>query len=431
MLTETQIKSLIHLKTESKNLDYKESLHWVESRDGRLELVRDLLAMGNTQDGGQVILGVNDETFDAVGMPEADWKSFDQTKVNEFAQKFAGPVFSCQVYKHLIDGRRHVCVEVPEFTNEPLICRADANSSTRPEKLILQAGALYIRTRKGTTEKIRTAEDMRELLGRAVRRKGDDLLRNIEQLIKGRPSRSDTESRAKYQEEINGASSALLGRLREAMGEAGYWHLIARPTSYMSRRIREIQELRNLVQSSEVSLRGWTFPKSDRKDASNFAEGRESRTIWDRYIEGYRAYRSGLFVWYGALWEDVRNYRTSQGAHVLDFPGFVLNLTEFLLFFKRFYEQVGPDSVTIQILLNGMAGRRMVSEPSIIMPSGCACSEQSISNEETVTLGELKASHDEIAKRFVKHILALFNCEQWADEEALEEWQRRLYERRL
>ena len=58
----TLIADLINKKIETANLDYKEGFEWTkENRDKRLELIKDILAMANTRDGGTIILGVKDE----------------------------------------------------------------------------------------------------------------------------------------------------------------------------------------------------------------------------------------------------------------------------------------------------------------------------------------------------------------------------------
>src|SRR5207245_2416830 len=85
MLTEDEIRKMIEQKSETKNLDYKESLNWrTSTKDERLGVAKDLLAMANTQDGGRIVFGIRDENCEFIGMPEADWESFDTTTVNEF-----------------------------------------------------------------------------------------------------------------------------------------------------------------------------------------------------------------------------------------------------------------------------------------------------------------------------------------------------------
>lgn len=420
MLTESSVKRLIDQKTETKTVDYKETLNWQTSpKDARLGVVKDLLAMANTQDGGQIIFGISDGDYEFVGMPPSDWQSFDQTKVNEFAQRYGGPSFHCQVYKHVIDGKRAVCIDVPEFARDPVICELDANSSVDSAKLLLARGTLYLRTAKASTESVRSAEDMRELLVRALLKRGDDLLRTIEQLIKGKPQSVTEESLAKYAKEIESAL-VFYSKQQAEFGDLGWWELTAHPATYVPLRVAEIPALAKLIRDSEVSLRGWTFPHTKGGNAQNFSEGTEFFSVGTlgRNAEGYRAYRSGLFVWRGVTWEDALDRRTSKGRRMLGFPSFLWDITEFVLFCKRYYERLDVEAIAIKITLNGTEQRVLIpGSPVISMGTGTdICQEPSVSREEVTKMSELKAAHEDVSQRFVKHFLALFNSEMPSDE---------------
>lgn len=167
-----EIKKLIEIKSENKNLDYKEFLNWLTATtDEKLDLIKDILAMANTQDGGKLVFGVKDNDFNFVGLSNSDFDSLDTTKINDFLHKYADPTFSCIVYKHEIDSKLTIVIDVPEFKDTPIICKADAHSSKKPNQLILKKGQMYIRTDKGTSQSISAAEEMRELLTRAVQKR--------------------------------------------------------------------------------------------------------------------------------------------------------------------------------------------------------------------------------------------------------------------
>ncbi len=186
MLTEEDIRRLLLQKTETKNLDYKRTYNWVTAaNDDKCGIVKDILAMANTQDGGQLVFGVDDATFEFVGMGPADFESFDPTRVNDFVRRFTDPPIACAVYKFTIDLLRTVVVEVPEFSEVPIICKADANSSSEPRRTILKRGGLYVRTDKPSSELVSSAEEMRDIVGRASRKKREELLRTIQEPNRG------------------------------------------------------------------------------------------------------------------------------------------------------------------------------------------------------------------------------------------------------
>lgn len=68
-MTDDEIRQLIRIKSEGPNLDYKAGFLWSRNnRDKKYELIRDLMALANTKDGGRVIFGVRDEALEFVGV---------------------------------------------------------------------------------------------------------------------------------------------------------------------------------------------------------------------------------------------------------------------------------------------------------------------------------------------------------------------------
>lgn len=433
MLTELEIKEIIEQKAESKNVDYKERCNWKSAaKDDKTEIVKDILAMANTQDGGKIVFGVRDSNFEFVGLNEDDYHSFDQTKVNDFLHKYSDPKHSCQVVKQLVDQKRVVVLDVPEFSDVPVICKKDAHSSKDGARLILAQGQLYIRTDKASTQVIPGAQEMRELLGRALTKKGDELLHNIKRLIKGKPARTSDESKAEYEAETVEAEQFFLEKLGSDLENYGYWEVLAYPVEHAENRIA-LSEIKDLIKNSEVHLRGWDFPHTDTHGGtSNFNKGRQSVITWERYREAYRAYTSGLFIWNRVTWEDLMS-EASKGSPSLSFISAIYSVTEFFLFLKRYYEKVSPDDdLAIFIKLTRTAGRSLVSldDGSAPLPPWYKCDEEQIVLAKTVKVVDLMASSIELANQTIREIFSIFN---WDDvqEKVVADWQTKLIERRF
>jgi len=434
LLAIEDIKQLLKRKTEDKNLDYKKSFNWSNgSKDQKLEIVKDILAMANTQDGGKIVFGVRDDDFEFVGLTEDDLKSFDQTTLNEFLHKYTDPKFSCQVYKQKVEEDFVVVIDTPEFQEEPIVCKENAHSSADNSKLILKKGALYVRTEKGSSETIPSSKEMRELLGRAIIKKGDELLHNIERLIKGKPLKISDESKEGYSAEIKKADKFLLESIGNELKKFGYWEVYAYPSYYKLNRVADQKVMKELIRKSEVRLRGWNFPHTDSHgNASNFTRGRQSYTVWERYREGYRAYKSGLFVWKRAFWEDIGEHG-GEGKPILSFISAIWSITEFFLFFKRYYEEIAlGEDLHIKIVLNGTKDRSLVALGSNVFPLSdyCVAKENPIFFEEDLKVVELKASYKEIANRMIKEIFLVFNSEE-ITEKTIDQWQTKLIERNM
>ncbi len=433
MISEAHLRELLAQRSERKNLDYKESLNWnTAASDGKCELVKDILALLNTQDGGHIVFGVRNDTFEFVGLSEDDFASFDPTKLNDFLQRYTDPAASCDVQKLSVDGLRSVVITVPEFRDVPIICKRDANSSSDSSKLILKAGGLYIRTDKATSVLVPSAETMRDLMNRALLRRGDQLLGTIEALFRGKPVTNE-QTIAKYAEEIESAHTYF----DEALPQwGGYWELRAMPEMYSRERIPDISTVWRFVRESEVSLRGWNFPHTDRDTEANFAEGRQSHTVSNRHTEAYRAYGSGLFVWRGGYWEDDPSIKARVeaeygSAKVLGFVNVIYEITEMFVFLKRYYERFAQDAaIHASIEMTGIKDRQLVTW-DVFPPLGTyASQEPRLLIESDYAVPELRASAEELAIKVISRIFEIFNWNA-PDPNMIRGWQQRLLSRTL
>ncbi len=153
------IAALIVAGRESPNLEYKQSASW---DDLRVNLIRTVIGMTNTRDGGAIVVGVaeRDGAFHPDGMSGAHIASFPSEEdlratVNGFAEPFVEPLLDEREH----DGKPFLVITVPEFDQEPVLCM-------RTEGDRLQDGELYVRSARKpeTAPARRQPTDMRALL---------------------------------------------------------------------------------------------------------------------------------------------------------------------------------------------------------------------------------------------------------------------------
>jgi hypothetical protein len=430
----TIITELINKGLETANVDYKEGFEWIkENRDKRLELIRDILAMANTRDGGTIILGVKDDTRDLVGVSQEIWDSFDQSSVADMVHRYAKPKVGLQVIKTEVNGKLVVAVVVTEFEDVPIISVdtiMELHNSSRP---ILRKSGVYIRTSAAATEEISSDQDMRELLSRAMLKRGDELLRGVERLIKGKPLSPTEESIDLYSQEVKQAEDWFKDVLQKGFQTSPRWELIAHPSQYLSERIPNLPDLERLIKESQVSLRGWPFPYVGNKaETSTFNAGFRGYVDSEDIREAFQIYKSGLFIWKGAVWEDLRGLKTDKGQRALSFISAIYCCTEWLLFLSRLYESIN-DVNTIRVLARvvGCKNRQLASLNAAVpfmRSEWYESQEDVIWFQRDYTVEELRVSSKEIAGTVAKHIFHLFN---WTDvqDATIEYWQNKLLTR--
>jgi len=436
LLTEKDVRELLGLKSEGKNLDYKESMNWGEATaEQKAAVVKDVLAMANTQDGGKIIFGVRDGDFEAVGLAEEEFQSFDATRFADFLNRYADPSFECAIQKFAIDGKNFVTIEIPEFSNVPIICKTDAHDTSGRQQ-ILKRGATYIRTNRAASEAVPDAQTMRDLMNRAVVKRGDELLRMVERLIKGKPVALDEQAATEIKSEIADADQFISEHLPGEFRQVGHWAVEFSVLPYVRERVPNLATITSLFAASQITLRGWYFPHLDPRNTSNFARGVQSymSASASGHLEAYRAYQSGVFAWRSTFWEDTVPSMREKGQKLLSFVGVILEITEHFLFAKRYYERLAPDAtVNLTIRLTGTENRKLKSYNMIQegdLYGDYICREPKVEVQTRCTVAELIASYDELARKAIRRVYELFNWNS-SREEMMREWQERLLNRRL
>lgn len=416
------IRQLIESRTESANHDFKAAMNWGNlSRPEKWDLVKDALAMANTRDGGKIIIGVNDD-FTYSEMTEEEQQSFDVTSFNNFFHRYTEPTHSCGVNLIEVDGHRLVVISVPAFNDTPIICNRDADTT-------LRAGAIYIRHDDASSREIRTAHQTRELMGRALVRRGDTLLREINQLLAGRPLIPETVENP-YREELQALSAFLSERISINSGEKGTITIVAYPSNRAERRFDSRELVRESVRDAEVRLRGWSFPHIDQDNSSNYEGGFQSYTDWRRFVEAFRASLSGIFGYREVLKEDIM-FEDDQDGKYLEFVWLILSVTEYFFFMSRYYAYLDIDEqVVIKFYMNNTQGRQLFSYDNNRRLDGIyICQEPVVRYRIQRTVAQLRTDYKEIAREVVREVYSMFNCP--IEDGIIENWQDRLFNQTL
>lgn len=370
---------LANNKTENKNIDYKLTVKW-GNKEKENEIIKDILSMANTQDGGRIIIGVEDKTLEITGMSDEDFNSFDNTKVNQTLKNYSDPEHNISVYKfNDFDGKKIVVINIPEYQEVPIICKKNYFNENKKQN-ILQEGQIYIRTESGESKTVAaSSEVMREFLTRAISKKSDNLLSNIRILLKGETSKPKEDIVSLYSKEIDKtkSNSSYYQVFNKEKENLGYWELISYPSEYKDERL-SLSEISKIAENAVVSKRGVSFPYikkySSKLQTSNTSDGveylhldkMEKFSKYSYYIiesEYYSFSQDGLF-WGQKLYEEdvdielrpyAQKYSESNSAPfytLLHFREIIFSIMEFFLFFKRYYESFMDDSESIHIEIN-------------------------------------------------------------------------------
>lgn len=164
-MTTDELEELLEGAEETDRLEFKQATTW-----DKHALVKDILAMANVQDGGRIVIGIEDGSFKRQGISAAQQSTFVSDHMRDQVAEYADPevVFSV---KTPIDrgGLQYVVIEVAEFTSLPVICKRDG-----PD---VQKGSVYFRSpaQKPQSARVSNSTDMRRLVERSIAKRWAEL----------------------------------------------------------------------------------------------------------------------------------------------------------------------------------------------------------------------------------------------------------------
>lgn len=258
----------------------------------------------------------------------------------------------------------------------------------------------------------------------------DKRCEELTQSLEGRvapPSDHPEYGPERYAPEIKAADDYLYPSVGSMLVHFGAWELEAHPLSYQAERLPDPRDVKRRIRESEVSLRGWNLPHTDKEKASFFLQGFQSITVWRRYIEGYRAYQSGLIKWKRVFFEDIEGHRDEQKRRVISYVNLIWETTEIFLFLKQFFSNLpAHEKVRIKFSLNGTLNRALVSlDPGIDIRDGQVIREPDLVFVDEFANEKLQNSWESLAHERIMRVLLMAGAED-IPKSAVSNWQRKL-----
>lgn len=239
------LDSLIAWGREERNLEYKRSIDW---KNSRAKLTKAILSMANIRGGGSIVVGVerqSDDSYQLRGMTAEHLASFVQDDISAYVNEYADPHIEVAVHKHTRGGKEFCVIRVSEFLGVPIVCKNDGDS--------LRRGAMYTRPRrKCESAEVPNAEELREILDMAVEKRSRAFSEQA-----GRMGYQKATSVGPYSLQLRALpENDLLKKIRAG----GYWRVQVRPTSFLKGRFQDLTDCVRFMSFSAPSARGVEFP---------------------------------------------------------------------------------------------------------------------------------------------------------------------------
>ena len=360
---------------ESRNVDAKGPMEW-DGAQQSASLAKDIMALSNCRDGGVLVIGKKEESpgkFNLLGVSEEQAAGFDTTKVATWVNNHCYPAVQVVCHRVTHEGKIFLVITVKEFEEIPTICtRAYQLEGSR--EFVLRSGTVYVRTANAESAPLSNGDQLRQLIGLATVKRGDQMLAMFRSLLKGEPLVRPQNGKKPYAQEV----ADLLAHFGENLGDTakkGTWTFAFYPDPYVERRWQR-EELRAILKEDNVEVTGRRFPYEARDwyflekgIASNFAGERlfalNTSGLFlcqcDFYLENHNPFRDP--------WRSTPPKTDLPAGTWMDFQLNLYLIIEFFWFASRFCHRLQPgETLTCELEASGLAGRRLVSSnPNIWM----------------------------------------------------------------
>ena len=355
--------------------------------------------MSNHRDGGRVIVGVKDEDgkLTPLGLSKDDLATWKRDDLADKVAVYAEPSPSFEVEEALYEENRYIVIEVSEFIDIPVICKKSYGD-------VLDEGACYVRPRrKPETTRIRTQEDMRDLLEMATEKKLRHFLAQAQRV--GVSIWSAESDLATYSEQIGDFENRAK---QQGLCSSAYWKLVVRPAVFKADRISKIAELERIIRNSFVDLQGWKLPSLLHYE--EVARGEDyvfNKSISrDASPELWHLYQSGQFVYYHIMPD---NRQPSQPGPVLNAGVAVIWPTLMFEFAARFAgTAVGDEDMHIEVEAGNINGRSLEFQYPYVAFERLTASAQSYSYNRDISRIDLLANARQLALEPARELLGRF-----------------------
>ena len=166
-LKREELKILLEVATESKDVDYKSAVEFDEGTDFAVKLVKHILAFANSG-GGYLIIGYKEQPDRSLapdpGTTEKIVASYDTTRLCQYINTYLSGQDRIKIiiYKEEFAGIRYPILRIYRFQDCPFVCTKGCDSSESGGGAILKKNKVYIRTDEAKTCVAATIEELPE-----------------------------------------------------------------------------------------------------------------------------------------------------------------------------------------------------------------------------------------------------------------------------
>lgn len=259
IMTDARIQFLINNLQETLDVEVKNWLGGLRSKEDKSKLAKEIIALANNG-GGYVFIGFEDQ---GAGHPEIlpapdEEKGFTQDAIAALVNRYITPAPQCSIgwYQRKHSSIKHPVITVPGDHRTPVW--AKRSSPDGGAEKALQDGTVYVRRPGGQSEPACTQDDWEKLLERLVKARQGELLGAIRGILHPPDALiAPDPTLLEWHNECIEIWKARTNSLRERDGrrlESGYWSF---SFEVVLEETPTLRELNQALQNGLARYSGW------------------------------------------------------------------------------------------------------------------------------------------------------------------------------
>lgn len=430
--------------SESSHIDAKGPTSWDDDVNSA-KLSKDIAAFANSTDGGVLVIGKSEKengSFELVGLTEEQARSFETTKVANWVNSRFSPPIHLQCHRVEYESKLFIVITVKEFQDIPILCVKTFQDRHHPKKHHLSSRTIYVRTANAESAPLGTENQMRELIGLATKKRGDELITSFRSLLQGRSLVQQQSDDEKNTEEFQFILKSVHSNSRDKIAD-GVWQFAIRPCQFDSNRFSDdFEDLEKRIKRNAVHLRNEFPPYTTGTHMREWGICNEQT-----YCDFWTLACSGQFVLWRPYPENGYDFQSpwnhsGGGGSVepslnagtwLNFKPSLFSIFEFFLFASRLTQEYEFDvRFEIRITGNNLQDRRLATtDPKIGLEMSGRCVAHEFSYSVLSNAAEFLSVWEERCVEAMKKFVDLFPKSDSVSKATLNEWVRGFKDRRF
>ncbi|MDO8703706.1 MAG: ATP-binding protein [Sulfuricaulis sp.] len=413
-----ELLRLVKSSGENSNVDAKAPMGWDEG-DESARLAKDIAAFANSRDGGAIVIGKseNNGQFEYVGVSAEQAATFDTTRVANWINSRFNPPINLTCHTVESDSKLYVVIVVSEFGDIPALCVRTVGPTSGKGKPLLSERTLYVRTANAESAPLGSADELRELIGIATRKRADEMLTMFHAMMQGKRLVAPPDNGELFAMHFETVKTSVETPIADRMA-SGAWSMSFHPSSFRADRFPETEQLENIINKHAVRLRD-EFP-ANRRGTTPFNWGIGN----SYYSESWGFSRAGLFHWCETFDENRYSFKSPwhrvggepdpeipQGQWI-NYQPHLFKIIEFFTFMARMISIFdSAESLSYRLTAGPLSGRRLVStNPEISLDAEFAepAGENVFIWKRTTPIQEFQATWKDDCAAATKRFFELF-----------------------